>query len=136
MKIDKRNSFSVLHTNICSLSANLENLEKLLRNLDHVFDIKGVSETWTSENNTNKNTRNNQTIPGYQEFCVTKDSSLKSGCGLFVKEGLHFKERIDLSVKSINDQNKFQSCWIEIINDKKKTKYSNWGLLQTSQKKL
>ena len=136
MKIDKRNSFSVLHTNICSLSANLENLEKLLTNLDHVFDIKGVSETWTSENNTNKNTMNNHTIPGYQEFCVTKGSSLKSGCGLFVKEGLHFKERINLSVKLINDQNECQSCWIEIINDKKKTKYSNWGLLQTPQKKL
>ena len=54
MKIDKRNSFSVLHTNICSLIANLENLELLLRNLDHAFDVIGVSETWTSENNDNK----------------------------------------------------------------------------------
>ena len=54
MKIDKRNSFSVLHTNICSLSGNLENLELLLRNLDHAFDVIGVSETWTSENNDNK----------------------------------------------------------------------------------
>ena len=37
-----------------------------------------------------------------------------------VKEGLHFKERINLSVKFINDQNEFQSCWTEIINDKKR----------------
>ena len=119
MKIDKRNSFSVLHTNICSLSGNLENLELLLRNLDHAFDVIGVSETWRSENNNNKNTINNHTIPGYQKFCVTEGSSLKSGFGLFVKEGLNFKERVDLSVKFINDQSEFQSCWIEIINEKK-----------------
>ena len=120
MKLDKRNSFSALHTNIWSLSANLEDLKLLLTNLDHTFDIIGVSETWTSENNNNKNTINNHTIPGYQKLCGTKGSSLKSGCRLFVKEDLNFKERIDLSVKFINDQNEFQSCWIEIINDKKR----------------
>ena len=119
MKLDKRNSFSALHTNICSLSANLENLELLLTNLDHAFDIIGVSETWTSENNNNKNTITNHTIPGYQKFCGTKGSSLKSGCGFFVKEGVNFKERIDLSVKFINYQNEFQSCWIEISMIKK-----------------
>ena len=48
MKLDKRNCFSVLHTNICFLIANLENLELLLANLDHAFDVIGVSETWTS----------------------------------------------------------------------------------------
>ena len=41
---------------------------------------------------------------------MTVISTLKSGCGLFVKEGLNFNERIDLSVKFINDQNEFQSC--------------------------
>ena len=117
-KQDKRNSFSVLHTNICSLSANLENIELLLTNLDHAFDIIGVSETCTSENN-NKNTTNNYTIPGYQKFCGRKGSSLESGCGFFVIKGLNFKERIDLKVKFTNDQNEFQSCWIVISNDKK-----------------
>ena len=41
-KLDKRNSFSVLQTNICSLSGNLENLELLLTNLDHVFAVIAV----------------------------------------------------------------------------------------------
>ena len=41
-KLDKRNSFSVLHTNICSLSGNLENLELLLTNLYHVFAVIAV----------------------------------------------------------------------------------------------
>ena len=120
MKIDKRNTFSVLHTNICSLSAHLENLELLLTNLDHALDVIGVSETWASKNNNNKNTINNHTIPSCQKICGAKGSPLKSGCALSVKEGLNFKERIDLSVKFINDQNEFQSCWIEIINDKKR----------------
>ena len=48
---------------------------------------------------------NNHTVPGYQNFCGTKGSSLKSDCGLFVKEGLNFKERVDLTVKFINNQN-------------------------------
>ena len=77
-------------------------------------------------------TINNHTIPVYQKLCGTKCSSLKSGCGCFVKEGLNFKERIDLSFKFINDQNEFQSCWIEMI---KGTIYSNWGLRHRHAKK-
>ena len=65
MKLDKSSSFNILHTNIGSLIANLENLELLLTNLDHAFDVIGVSENWGSENINNKNTINNHTIPGY-----------------------------------------------------------------------
>ena len=81
-----------MHTNIWSLNANLENLELLLTNLDHVFDIIGVSETSTPENNSDNNTINNHIIPSYQKFFDTKGSSIKSGCGLFVKEGLTSKK--------------------------------------------
>ena len=42
---------SILHTNISSISKNLENIEILLENLDHKFDIIGLSETWRNENN-------------------------------------------------------------------------------------
>ena len=135
-KLSKRNCFSALHTNVCSLNANLVNLELLLTNLDHAFEVKSVSETWTSENNNNNNkTMINHTISGYQKICGTKGSSLKTGCELFVKEDASFKERNDLRVKFIKDQNEFHSCCIEIINDKK-TKHSNWGPLQTTQKTL
>ena len=133
-KLGKRNCFSALHTNICSLNANLVNLELLLTNLDHAFEIKSVSETWTSENNNNNNkTIINHTISGYQKICGTKGLSPKSGWELFVKEDARFKERNDLRVKFIKDQNEFHSCCIEIINDKN-TKHSNWAPLQTTQK--
>ena len=35
----------------------------------------------------------------------------------FVKEGLKFIERNDPNRKIANQDNEFQSCWIEIIND-------------------
>ena len=78
MKVDKKSRFSVLHTNICYLNPNLENLDLFLTNLDHAFDVIGASETWTSENNNNNNTMKNHTIHGYQKLCGTKVSSLKS----------------------------------------------------------
>ena len=40
-----------------------------------------------------------------------------SGCGLFVKEGLRFQHRQDLSLSFKDNENEFQSCWIETIND-------------------
>ena len=40
-------TLSILYINICSLNANLENLELPLNNLEHSFDIIAVSETWT-----------------------------------------------------------------------------------------
>lgn len=35
----------------------------------------------------------------------------------FVKEGLKIMERNDLNRKIAIEGNKFQSCWIEIVND-------------------
>ena len=43
---------------MCSLRANLEHLELLIANLDHIFDIVGVSETWTPEINQSTQNRN------------------------------------------------------------------------------
>ena len=44
-KKKKNQTLSILHTNICSINANLENLELLLNNLEHNFNIIAVSET-------------------------------------------------------------------------------------------
>ena len=71
-----------MHTNICSLRTNLENLELLIANLDY-FDIIGVSETWTPE--IYQNTQNIKMIPGNQQQCGTKGNSLKSGCVFLLK---------------------------------------------------
>ena len=40
------NDFILLHTNICSLNANLENLETLISNLEFSLTVIAVPETW------------------------------------------------------------------------------------------
>ena len=42
-------TFSIMHTNICSLEDNFDKLELLLYNLDHNLDITALTETWHVE---------------------------------------------------------------------------------------
>ena len=48
-KIAKEKTFSLKHTNICSLNANVKLLDILLDQLDFSFDLLAVSETWTAK---------------------------------------------------------------------------------------
>ena len=41
-----KTKFSVLHTNICSLQGNFDNLEQLLNKIECEFDIIALTETW------------------------------------------------------------------------------------------
>ena len=75
-----------MHTNICSLNKNLENLELLTTSLGHKFDVIALSETWVTEKN--QTTINNLSFSGYQMYHGTLGKSLKGGCGFFVSEDL------------------------------------------------
>ena len=110
-----QNSFSILHTNICSLYANGEDLEMLITNLEHKFSVIALSETWTSKQVTNKQLPE---LRNYQPFYATQGNTTKSVCGFYVKKGLKFKSRRDLDLAYHDDDNKFQSYWIEILNKK------------------
>ena len=58
--------FSLLHTNICSLRGNFENLQNLINNLDHSFSLILVSEAWTPKW---KNEQfNPKTLEDYQKY--------------------------------------------------------------------
>ena len=105
--------FSILHVNICSINANSENLELLINNLDHNFDVLALSETWTPKDKQNLGKLNH--ITGYQKFYGTEGHTLKSGCGFYVKKGLKFTPRKDLDISFADDKNEYQSCWIEIL---------------------
>ena len=72
-----------------------------------------MSETWTSKQVTNKQLLE---LTSYQAFYATQGTTTKCGCGFYVKKGLKFKSRRDLDL-AYHD-NKFQSCWIEILNKK------------------
>ena len=110
----KNKTLSILHTNICSLESNAEKLETLISNLEFNFDVIAVSETWTSFSRKNIKPR---IIDGYQTCHGIKGHNLKSGCGFYIKNGLKFCQWADLDLSVIDENNEFQSCWIEIIND-------------------
>ena len=74
-----------------------------------------LSETWTSKQETNKPFPE---LRNYQPFYVTQGTTTKSGCGFYVEKGLNFKSRKDLDLTYHDDENRFQSCWIEILNKK------------------
>ena len=47
--IDTKNKFSLLHTNISSLTGNGEKLETQVNSIDIKFDVIAVTETWNCE---------------------------------------------------------------------------------------
>ncbi len=109
---DKSPLFSLLHTNICSLNKNLENLELLTTSLGHKFDVIALSETWLTKKN--ESTINNLSLSGYQKYHGTLGKSLKGGCGFFVSEDVCFTPRTDLDISHSDNDCEFEANWIEI----------------------
>ncbi|XP_057292368.1 uncharacterized protein LOC130618404 [Hydractinia symbiolongicarpus] len=112
----KNKCFSAMHTSIESLMHNFDSLHSLLSDLDHNFDVIAVSETWNSK--ARKSTFRPGILDGYHEYVGQVGNSLKGGCGMYIKENIKFKERNDLSVSFIDENNEYQSKWIKIINNK------------------
>ena len=92
-KRQAQNSFSILHTDICSLYANAEDLEMLINNLEHSFSVIALSERCTSKQETNKLFPE---LRNYQPFNTTQGTTTKSGCGFYVKKGLKEPQTISL----------------------------------------
>ena len=55
-------------------------------------------------------------LDGYQNYIGNKGTSLKSGCGFYIKNSLKYIERKDLNVNIADGNNEYQSFWIEIFN--------------------
>ena len=94
--INIRNSFSVSHTNISSLTANFEKLEMLLYEMNHKFDIVALTETWNSE--TRKRLFNPGALLGYHQYEGLTGNSMKSGCGFYIAQNLPYEARTDLDI--------------------------------------
>ena len=74
---DRHNSLSIIHTNISSLQANVDNLDDLLDDLTWNFDVIALSETWNDENN--KSNFTPKLLEGYTQYVGTTGSSQKGG---------------------------------------------------------
>ena len=106
------NDFSILHTNIRSLSLHHDELVSLSAHTNLNLDVIGVSEIWHSNDNP---ISSNVEIPGYT-FYKTSSCSQNGGAGLYIKNSLTSNPRIDLD-SSTDD---FETVWVEIGNKKDK----------------
>ena len=114
--LGQTNDFSLFHTNICSLIANLENLEALINNFESNFSFIAVSETWTPKG---KSEVKPKKLESYQNYHGNRGSSVKRSCDFYVKEGIKFKPRKDFDIAYHDPNNEFQSTWVEILNGSK-----------------
>ena len=107
-KLNSTNDFSLLHSNVRSLSANHDNLLLMLDNLKFQFSIIGLSEIKLK---VGQSFITNIEIPGYNFICQPSLSS-ESGVGFYIKKELKFVLRDDLC----ESREEFESSWIEIDN--------------------
>ena len=111
---NSKKSLSLIHTNICSLTANIDKLEDLLHDLDFTFDIIALSETWHSDKNQNFSPKR---LDGYLDYIGVKGSSLKGGCGFYIKDTFTPIPRNDLEFKITDVDCETENCWIELVNE-------------------
>ena len=100
--------FSVLHTNIRSLSLHHDELISLAVHTNLDLDVIGVSETWDSTDNP---IISNVDIPGYT-FFKTSSLTQNGGVGLYIKQSFTPNPRVDLDTCTID----FETVWVEIEN--------------------
>ena len=112
---DKSKSLSIVHTNICSLQANIDHLEDLIHDMDHSFDIIALTETWNPEGK--QKDFSPKRLEGYLDYCGTGGSSLKGGCGFYIKETFTPIPRKDLEFKISEPDKQTESCWLELVNE-------------------
>ena len=87
------NAFSFLHCNIRSVSANLDNLNHLLFELDCSFTIIGLTETKII---TSKDPVINLNLPGFL-FVSQPSLSNAGGVGFYIQDKYTFSIRTNLS---------------------------------------
>ena len=102
-------SFSAIHCNVRSLSANHDSLVNMLPELYFPFSLIGLSET---KQQINKDPISNLQIPSYH-FVSQPSHSNAGGVGFFIKDNLKYIKREDLSISD----KYFEALWIEIQDD-------------------
>ena len=112
---NKKKSLGIFHTNICSLQKNVDSLEDLLHDLDYSFDVIALTETWNPEKN--KDTFRAKQLPGYLDYYGVEGSSLKGGCGFYIKDSFTPIPRKDLEFKLGDTGSEAENCWIELVNN-------------------
>ena len=108
-KFSSDRNFSIMHLNIHSVQAHIEELNTLLSTLNHTFDIIAISESKLNRDPIVDK------LTGYQTPIITLTEAAKGGTMIYVVEGINFKPRKDLEIYQCKD---LESTFIEIINPK------------------
>jgi hypothetical protein len=109
IKYDKESSFSMLHVNIASLNAHVDDLKTVISRLKPEIDIIGISEHKIKKDLTPSN---NIDICGYDEFIFEPTGSTHGGAGFYIKNGYDYIVRKDLN---LNTSTHFEAMFVEII---------------------
>ena len=109
LKPDKLSSFGLLHVNIASLNAHVDDLRTVLSRSKFSFDIIGISEHKIGKNSPPSN---NIQITGYNDFDFEPTGTTHGGTGFYIKKGINYKIRDELNV---NIPGQFEAIFAEII---------------------
>ena len=98
--------FSVLHSNIRSMSKHFDSLNQMLCNLNYPFHLTGISDTWLKPDN-----HLNFDLSSYT-FLSQPTSQRAGSVGMFINFQIKYHARFDLS--TCIDECK--TLWVEIEN--------------------
>ena len=111
-------TFSVLHVNIRSAPKNLTNYMAYISNLKHNITVIAMSETWLKDMNVDI-----YSIDGYSHVYDYRYDWAGGGVSSFMKEGIEYVRRNDLSVFNQD----IESLFVEITNVRSSCGKSNIG---------
>ena len=109
IKLDRESSFGMLHVNIASLNAHIDDLRTVLSRMKPEIDIIGISEHKIKKDFTPSN---NIDIGGYDEFIFEPTGSTHGGAGFYIKNGYDYIPRKDLN---LNSTSHFEAMFVELI---------------------
>ena len=109
-KFKENKTFSILHLNIHSVEAHIEELRIILHMLNFKFDFICLSESKIQKHHNPKIDIN---IEGYQEPVGTPTEAKKGGVLIYIKDGINYKPRTDLNIYKAKE---LESYFVEVVN--------------------
>ena len=104
-----RSRISISHLNTQSITSSFAEFEAMLTK--HKFDIITLSETWLKDNPL---LLNHVTIPGYKNEFNNRDGKRGGSVGLYIREGLQYKRRDDITRKDST----MEQLWLQVKSEK------------------
>ena len=122
-----KDNFSILHLNIKSLDANINNFREFLAPLNGNFSVIVLTESWCNET-ANENSLLN--LDNYYSVHQTKNNRKGGGICIYIHKQLEFKLRNDIDIFN----NEIETCSVEIINSKSSQFRCYWRLQTTKRR--